>query len=269
MRMAAIWAGFTVVFLVADMSMGSDIADLAERARRNASSYGNMELPERVTSGGVQAAAARKSFDYLNGKEFRQRFNAETERLKRYVFDGKDDTLSLYYGNHAADSQKKGKLAADERVYIFVSSSVPEETLRAYARDIDKAGDPNVFMVIRGFVGGSGTFAPTMKFISRVLLKNPDCIDVSGCPSFAAAMEIDPNLYRRFRPERVPAVAFVRGVRPSDAERSEGDPTNIPKADPGSWWMLYGDSSLSYAFSRINEEAHSSGLEELSKAIAR
>lgn len=266
MGKGAALAVLPVLVMIAGVARGGDLADIAEHAKQNSLSYRNMELSDQVRSGAAQADAARKAADLVNSKGFQKRLGVETERLKHDVFGG---VLSSYYGELATGGERKSRLADNERVYIFVSSSMPVATLRAYARNIDRAGDPNVIMVLRGFVGGGGSFAPTMTFISRVLLRDPDCTSTSSCPSFAAAIEIDPNLNRRFRPERVPAVVFVRGVHLADAERSEGDPTNVPNPEPDSWWMLYGDPSLSYALARINEEAHSPGLEELIRALAR
>jgi hypothetical protein len=128
---------------------------------------------------------------------------------------------------------------------------------------MDKLGDKNVVMVLRGFVGGAGAFKPTMKFISRILYHDPDCSDLSGCPTFNATVEIDPNLYRRFMPERVPAIVYARGITPHDPDVSEAIPENVPALKSSSWVMLYGDASLGYLLSKIVDEKPSPGLVSL------
>lgn len=245
---------------------GDGVQDGVGRARSNSQGYSVYQVPDAVKRGTAQADEAQRMADVVNSPEYQGKVAGERQRLLKEVFGVDQSRAQGYYPD---TKQKSGtaQLAKDERVYVFVSSSMPAATLRAYAQDIDRIGDPNITMVMRGFVGGISKGMPTMKFISRFLLKDPGCADVVGCVSFNAAVQIDPNLYRRFRPERVPAIVYAKGVRPGDPDMSEGIVENVPQSD--AWFMVYGDASLGYVLGRINDEAHSPTLASVAKTISK
>ena len=126
---------------------GADDMENADRIGRN------IEIPENLHKAQGQKEAG-KLLEYYQSEAFKRKYEAEIERLKGTVFK---DTIDSYYrdSNGAEkDSAKGGTLPGNERIYLFISSSVPIGTLRNYARDLDRLGDPNVFMVLQGFVGG-------------------------------------------------------------------------------------------------------------------
>jgi type-F conjugative transfer system pilin assembly protein TrbC len=235
-----------------------NVSDSVNNARSNARSY-NLKIPSEVMTGARQAEAAHTSVNAVNSPEFQERVQKESDRIQREVLG----TAPKSYYPGATKPALSSHLDPGERIYIFVSSSMPEATLRAYARDMDTLGDKNVAMVMRGFVGGAGAFKPTMKFISRILYRDPDCSDVSGCPAFNVAVEIDPNLYRRYKPLQVPAVVYAKGINPNDPDMSEGLASNLSESKSSTWLLLYGDASLGYLLSKAAESAPSPGLAAL------
>ena len=234
-----------------------DLQSAVDRARSNAQDYAGYQVPESVRSGAAQAEEAKRMADMVNSLEYQDKVAKERDRLMKGVLSGEQGGVQGYYPE-AKRKTVRVQLAKDERVYIFVSSSMPVAILRAYAQDIDRIGDPNITMVMRGFVGGISKAMPTMKFLSGFLLKDPGCANDGGCISYNAMVQIDPNLYRRFLPERVPAIVYVKGVRPGTPDMSEGIDENVPPS--GAWFMVYGDASLGYVLERINDEAHSATL---------
>jgi type-F conjugative transfer system pilin assembly protein TrbC len=154
----------------------------------------------------------------------------------------------------------KGKPTGD-RVYLFVSSSMPLATLRNYSADAAKLkGD--VVMVVRGLKGGlEAKWVPTMMFSRSILAEDPDC-DVSNanCHMRFVQLEIDPLLFKRYGISRVPAVVYAKGVVLADAGLSEGLDGN---AKSGEAWVAYGDESLSGLLEEINSSANSAWLSGL------
>lgn len=219
--------------------------------------------PRAHQSGTLKNAGAQEAVDVVNSEAFQKKLAAEQSRIGRQLF-GKGPTDPDKFYADAAGEDGHATLAGDERIYIFISSSVPEATLRAYALDLEKLGSPNAFLVMRGMVGGMKEFGPTMKFLSRVLLRDPDCADTTSCPSIGAEAQIDPMLFRRFKPESVPAVVFARGVRPVDPDHSEGDITNFKDMKGETWWAVYGDAPLSYSLGKMAEASHQKKIEEIS-----
>ena len=109
----------------------------------------------------------------------------------------------------------RGKLGSDERIYLFISSSMPLQTVRNYAASVARLGDPGIVLVMRGFIEGMTKIQPTIRFIGTVLQRDPSCNPPEGeCEMLPAALV-----------SRSPAVSAVRhrpGSRSRLCPRSQG-----------------------------------------------
>jgi len=146
-------------------------------------------------------------------------------------------------------------LKEDERIYIFISSSVPKETLQNYARDLDALGDPKISIVMRGFVGGMAKVRPTLEFLKGILFKGEKCAS-EKCDAYRAPVIIDPLLFRWYEIEAVPAIVYASGVRGMAADR-EG----VEEGEAGDYYVVYGDAALDGALDLIDREVRASSLE--------
>lgn len=211
---------------------------------------------------------AREITDFVNSEEFQKKVSDEKERLAKEVFP---DQLGQYYKDVKVKADKQGTagLKNSERIYIFISSSIPVQTLRNYAADIEKLDDPNIVMVLRGFKDGMKKMKPTIEFSLSVLKKDPGCdIVKSGgeCALFNMGITLDPLLFRRYGIEQVPAVVYVPHLSVIDAAMSEGKEEN---AKAGEYYKLYGDASLEYILETIQKETNSASLDGLLKTLKR
>lgn len=183
---------------------------------------------------------AQKSY-----KEFQQNVMPEVEKWKgKMKYDG--ERLVIDGNGKKNENEKDGLrefLKKDERIYIFVSSSIPKTTLKNYARSIDKLREPNIQMVLRGCIGGCTKLMPTAHFIQEIIAPTKD-------EELAVEFIIDPLLYRHYNIKKVPAFIFASGVTPADLEASEGMPENL-KGTPIAY-VIYGDVSLDYALEKIH-----------------
>ena len=145
-------------------------------------------------------------------------------------------------------------LGDNERIYVFISSSVPMRTLRNYARDIDRIGEKNISFVMRGFVGGMGAFGPTAAFLRELVADDPTCWvqDPGKCRGMNVQVSIDPMLFRALGVEVVPAIAYKRGVRP---------------AERGDSYMVYGDASITEALEVVNRVVEAKSLAGLLRRL--
>lgn len=217
---------------------------------------GREEIRFSAPSGKGQAAA-EDAFRLYQSPEYQRRLAAERTRIETEVF-GKTSPLPAESG----PAKGAGRLGPDERIYVFVSGSIPMETLRNYAAAIAGSGEPNLVMVLRGFVGGAERIGPTAQFTERVLREDPGCEPKSAnpCSALSVPILVDPLLFRRFGIERVPAVVFARGVSVLDAGQSEGRPEN---ARTGDHFAVHGDAGLPYVLELIQHEVKSPGLAAL------
>ncbi|MRR34083.1 conjugal transfer protein TrbC [bacterium] len=202
---------------------------------------------------------AKATDDLFRSGEFQNRLLAEQERIKREVFGGK---LQEYYrGAPETVAAMVGELPRDERVYIFISSSMPKRTLRNYVRDVAKLNDPNVKLVMRGMVGGMKYIRPTLRFIEGLMVKDAGCDPRKNrCERFSAGVDIDPILFRRYGIDRVPAIVFARKVNVLDPQISEGLERNMSVAE---FHVLNGDTALEYVLERFRAETGSAALKAL------
>lgn len=258
---------FTVLFLLltttahADRFLDTVVDQLhADSAKSGAS----IEVDEGMKAGTVQNKAASETVDFVNSEEFQAKLQVEQERIAEEVFGFTPEVMKSYYSDVKRPGKGKRYFERDERVYIFISSSVPEDTLRAYARDIERIGSYNVVMVMRGMIGGMKYGNPTFKYLAKVLQKDVACKS-HPCDSFSAEILIDPLLFRTYTPSKVPAVVYVKGVHLDNLDMSEGDPDNLK--ENGNWWMIYGDAPLSYVFDQIGKESGVKKLQELSLTL--
>jgi type-F conjugative transfer system pilin assembly protein TrbC len=200
---------------------------------------------------------AEKLNAYYRSPQFQGRLKSETERIKGELFG---DASVRFYPDSKTPAAV-GKLASDERIYVFISSSMPLQTVRNYAASVDRLGDQNITLVMRGFVEGMTKIQPTIRFIGSVLQRDQSCRPQEGeCEMLPASLAVDPLLFRRYGVDRVPAVVYARGVKAEDAALSEGDAKNTSITEH---YTAYGDASLEYLLEQIRKETGSHTLAAL------
>lgn len=188
---------------------------------------------------------AESVMEQFNAPAYQAKIHSEQQRLRETVF----------HLPELPKAEAEQKSVGGERLYLFISSSVPLDTLRTYAAAIDQAKARQVTMVLRGFVGGMKKVGPTLTFISGILKKDPDCDQAKGkCDMFQVDVQVDPERFQRLHVNEVPALAYV----PVDQNGEE-------KGEP---MIVSGDAGLDALLERINREAKSPGLQRLIAAIS-
>ena len=214
---------------------------------------GNVNGIDKVNMAIQRAIEAEKNIHLPvqtdHGKEFKETFNSdklfdsidkEKERLKK-KFNPDSSTATGKADKQSIEKKRTTHFTNNERVYIFISESVPEDTLRVYAKDIAKLPHEKSFLVMRGFVGGMKNFKPTIDFIQRIRLKKKSCDFKSiQCEQEPVEVLIDPLLYEKFKINRVPAIVYDSGI---------------------SSYVVYGDISLVGSLELMGKEANSSTLD--------
>ena len=90
----------------------------------------SITIPTNASEIKMKEAAERTNVVYQS-PEFQGRLKAEAERIKLALFG---DAVEQYYPDSGNPAPIQGKLGADERIYVFVSSSMPIQTIRNYAK---------------------------------------------------------------------------------------------------------------------------------------
>lgn len=204
----------TVVFfiLIAQPVYGFSVEDINRVKEQSKNFQEKVVLPKKEVN-----PAASESFENYRSKEFQDRIYKEVKKLKKELFTGWKAFLPDP-GNGKYASPDEG-LGTNERIYLFISSSMPRETTRRYIADIDRLNMPaapiGITVVMRGFIGGMKKAGPTLEFMRNILLKNQNCTDDGsrdGCEAYVVEVQIDPILFSQFGIEKVPALVYVRGA---------------------------------------------------------
>lgn len=160
------------------------------------------------------------------------------------------------------DTRALGIFNNEERIYIFMSSSVPRETIMEYAKTINKYGLTNIVMVMRGCIGGCEKVKPTIQYLRDIVS------DGGAVPNgMRVPMEIDPLLFRKYQITKAPTFVYARNVVTERAELSEGMDSNL-KGKPISF-KSEGDWDFAYHIKILAQKSKSPSLKKLEALLQR
>jgi len=218
------------------------VAAVMKQAREDAK---EMTVPaNRFVGEGMKAAG--HAANTFHSPEFQDRIRCERERLEKEVFDQYITPWKQKKQEATRPNKRSGILSAGEHIYLFLSSSVPDETVHTYMGTVAGVAEPHLSLVMRGVVGGLES-RKSVRYFSRILKKDPTCRDTQErCARYQVPIKIASNLFARYGIDRVPAVVYSDGT---------------------SSFLIQGDAALDYLLERINREAGSESLTYLIKKI--
>lgn len=133
------------------------------------------------------------------------------------------------------------KNLGDIELYVFISSSMPEETLSHYASELKKI--PSAVMVLNGTVGSISYIMPTVNLLTRISCgKNVDELKEENVDCMIVRTDLNPYLFRTFSIKAVPA--FVMSKKPYSEimmMASKGE-----KISDNDFLKISGDTTLEY-----------------------
>jgi len=206
-------------------------------------------------------------------REFRRRRKQEIEAYNQMLKKQYGIDTGLSSGISPVSTQMNHYLMADERIYIFMSSSVPMVTWNNYAEDIDKIRDPNIVMVLRGCIGGCQRIRPTLEFIQKIIVPGGfSSVDTSRdgweeelrTRARRIQIWIDPLLFKYYGVEEVPCIVYAKDVHLLD-DLSEGLKENLENKPQ--YFKVYGDWRLSYMLKKLYEQSKARNIKKIIKAL--
>ena len=216
--------------------------------------------------------AAQDIAKFSHSKAFKQ----EIKKAEDYLLDDK----GFDFGKYAYSEQtmamikdmennkhlisKNEYLDANERIFIIISSSMSDETIKNYFNALENVSSDTTF-VLRGIVGNDiRYFMPTQKFLTKSLSKSGKDTISKDDEFYNFNIEINPKITRRFKIEKVPAVLYIKNYNPAvqDFQNFIGSPD-----ENESYYIAYGEAEVAYALREINKQAKSAGLDRLIKAM--
>lgn len=150
---------------------------------------------------------------------------------------------------------------SDERLYIFISSSMPINILKTYCKSVHDLGiSQNAIFILRGCVNGGGYngckhFKPTIDFIKSFISNNKKEIDKT------CKVWIDPVLFKRYEVKEVPTFVYANNVVKNIELGSEGN-FNLLKKTP-IFYKSIGDWSLLYHIEELKKYSQTDSLNKI------
>lgn len=218
--------------IINDLKKANIVENTEKTGKEMAKDFENYELDPVMFEKAEGAAKITGTNDF---KKQMEKYQKETlKSIERYVPAAQVDE---------AKGEEKGNahvlLNGGERLYVLVSTSMPKETIKRYLADINKIGDPNVVMVLRGVPGGARNL---VKFRNTIIeqwdIKDMDLVNI----------QIDPLIFRAYSIDSVPSIVYANGLELMDPEQSEGWSENAKIKDA---YIIHGDVSLKYAVESI------------------
>ena len=244
--------GMMTIFLPVSLSVRSAIADDMQILHELMDTAQNQQIDiAETTKNKTAEKIAEQTAEIFHSRAFQKKLQTQIDTLRSQLNSTGEEPPAI----SRKESGKISLLMPGEKIYLFISSSMPEITLRNYARDLDKLGDRNIVMVMQGFVDGIKYITPTLKFIQNILKKSPSCDPKTRpCEAFNAGIYIDPQAFARYGITTVPAVVY---------ERDENE-ENLKDA-----YRVSGEVSLEYALERIEKEFKSSQISHALKKLRK
>lgn len=228
-------------------------SDVLERMREEASR--SLENMGKGLSEETQKEINKRIADissYISSNEFQDKIDRKRDEVAFLL-------LGSWYkdfkeGNYTASKLSSGNILSErERLYIFISSSVPSSVLRRYFESVSELRSHNVIFVLRGGVDGLTYLRPTFMWLYKIMLKDPSC-DLTSvekmCELLPVRVQIDPLLFRKYNITRVPAFVYVKDVEAVDY-LSEG----APEISTGEHYISYGDGDFYYHLFLLGKES--------------
>lgn len=194
-------------------------------------------LPANKNSEGKQTA--ENLFNLFHSDDYRNRIEQEKERILETHFE------PFIPVEPDENKVERAYLDPSERIFVLVTSAMPESVLKNYIRDLSKINDPNTAIVFRGFIDGIVNPNTTMSFIQKLVQ------DETGKHP-KVKIQIDPHVFSKFSVTKAPAVVYAWNIDMADLTNSVGMPGNLEKDLDAA--MVCGDASLDYALDQIYEE---------------
>jgi len=192
-----------------------------------------MTLEENIHKEAGIKAAQKSNADFRK-PEFQQKIADELNR---------QSDLFLPESRRVKQQEQAAKVlfAETEKVYLFLSSSIPEASFQGYMASLE--GVPEILPVMQGMVGGLGKEhkEERVQWWSKVLQKDPTCEkrQEKPCELIKPAISIKPGLFKQYSVTEVPALVYDRG----DAI-----------------FQIQGDVGIVTLLEKVNQEAKSPGL---------
>ena len=210
-----------------DQAAGLAVEKVVDTARAAATA---MALPAN-SQAEAGATAARQVMERFTAPTVQERLQGERAKVAEALKATQADD----------PKEKTSQLATSEHLYLFLSSSMPEDALRRLLAGIAGLGGEQIVPVFAGLPHGLDDWPGNTRFFQQVLQAEPTCRDTAAntCPRLQVPLRINPALFRQYAVTAVPTLVYDNDSRT---------------------WSVQGEAELVVLIERINTAANSPAL---------
>ena len=210
-----------------DQAAGLAVEKVVDTARAAATA---MALPAS-SQAEAGAVAARQVMERFTAPTVQERLQGEQARIAKAMTANRADN----------PKDQSSQLAATEHLYLFLSSSMGDDSLRRLLAGIAGLGGEQIVPVFAGLPHGLDDWPGNSRFFQRVLQKEPTCRDTAAntCERLQVGLRINPALFRQHGVTAVPTLVYDNGSRT---------------------WSVQGEAQLAVLLERIHKAADSPAL---------
>lgn len=203
-------------------------------------------LPEsvgkRIELGQIEVPP-QKTPDYINDKKLNSQLGAiDLERIAKKYNDALLTNKNSQNGEQGSSEFNAG------RAYLFISSSMPKETMQALLNDAGKLG---IAVFLNGNIGPDPLkFGGTQAYMNKMKVVTPP------------ELFIHPDAFKMFKIDRVPAlVVAASDVKDNLDEQGCAAPTDYD--------IMRGDLSLASSMTKIFENASTPDIKDIARGYMK
>lgn len=136
------------------------------------------------------------------------------------------------------------------RIYVFMSTSVPKSVWYEYGKFISDNKLLNASLLLRGCIDGCTRVMPTLNYMKSI-------IEYDKNHKINPSILIDPLLFDKYKIQEAPCVVYSTNIEVDDYRLSEGLDTN---SISGKSYMSCGDWNLMYHLKNLYEQSKDENL---------
>lgn len=152
--------------------------------------------------------------------------------------------------NAASSSDPLERFIQKNRIYVFMSTSVPKSVWYEYGKFISDNKLLNASLLLRGCIDGCTRVMPTLNYMKSI-------IEYDKNHKINPSILIDPLLFDKYKIKEAPCVVYSTNVEVEDYRLSEGLDTNSISDKS---YMSCGDWSLMYHLKNLHEQSKDENL---------
>lgn len=223
MQSKLIAAFFLFCLSISINTFAGDIEDIVKKSAENTKQYlDSIDNTSNEYSTEEMNQLIKNAF-----QNYKTNILPEVEKWKNKIDIDNESFKVTFSDNSTLSKQFTESFSHDERIYIFMSSSVPKQVWKEYAYFIDQFKiTNNAVMLLRGCIGDCHKIFPTVNFIADILQRK-GTTDIKD--KYLAQIWLDPLLFGKYQIQEVPCFIYGNGLELNDQTLSEGLQHNIKK----------------------------------------